>query len=147
MSQICKDYLDKIGFIIQALGVDEMEFKFYDSTGGKIQLSVDNVSQYIGIAAGVSWSVDNTYSLIITTPKFIGYQLGALRRSDGGLALYRANRADGDQFIFEKLDVFTNYIDEMHIYETGDEEFFFDKADLDTLSIPVAKTKASGKNH
>ncbi len=133
----CKDYLDKVGFIIQALGVDEMEFKFYDSTGGQIQLTLDNVSQYVNIAADASWSIQNGYSLLITTPKYIGYQLGALRKEDKGMSLYRATRVANDEFVFEKLNVFSSGGRVMEIENLSNAQFFVSKENLDKLAIPV----------
>lgn len=106
MSEICKDFLDKVGFIIQAMKVDELEFTLYDRKGGKIDFSLNNLNQYIDIAAGVEFIVENKTTLKITTPKYIGYQLGRLIKEDKGLSLYRASTVKMDKYNFVSLVLF-----------------------------------------
>lgn len=106
MSESCKNFLDKVGFIIQALRVDTMKFKFKRSSGGYIDFSIDNIQEILDIAANVNWRIEQNTTLIITSPKYVGYQLGNLVRSTNGHSLYRASRTRGNKFIFENIGIF-----------------------------------------
>ena len=55
---------------------------------------------------GVDWEITDSHNVEITTPKYIGYQLGRLRLEDDGRSLYRAVEAIDDQFVFEKIALF-----------------------------------------
>ena len=106
MSEICKVYLDTVGFVIQAMKVDEMEVRFYNKNGVAIKLGLQNLESIVDLNLDVGYEVVNETSLIITTPKYIGYQLGQLRLSDQGYVLYRAASTKKDKFVFESLNVF-----------------------------------------
>lgn len=108
VSNICKDYLDKVGFIIQAIVVDQMKVSLYTHDGGQFQLTVNNTNQYFDLSVDTEWEVDTTGSLIITTPKYIGYQLGQLREQDQGLSLRRATKTILNHWIFEDIGIFKN---------------------------------------
>lgn len=106
MSETCKDYLDDVGFVIQALITDSMKISISQIGGTNIGLSADNISDFIQFEAGVDWRIVDNYTVEITTPKYIGYQLGRLRLEDEGRVLYRAMVAVDDQFIFEPISLF-----------------------------------------
>jgi hypothetical protein len=106
MPAICKDYLDQVGFIIQALQADKMTFKFFSKDGGALNLSVDNIKSIIDVSVDLKWEIDNNVSLVITTPKYLGYQLGKLQRKDNGFAFFRASRTKNDTFVFDSIGVF-----------------------------------------
>ncbi|NBX16722.1 MAG: hypothetical protein EBR09_05090 [Proteobacteria bacterium] len=108
--EICKDYLDKVGFISEAIKVDEMRFKFYGSNGGAIDLTVVDPKTLVQVSLGTSWQVANTYELVITTPKYIGYRMGRLTRSDNGVSLCRAIKVSEEgSYQFECLDSFKDF--------------------------------------
>ena len=106
MSETCKDYLDQVGFVIQALIVDKMVLSITRTSGNNIGLNTGNISQYFQFEAGVDWQIIDNYHVEITTPKYIGYQLGRVRKSDDGMTLYRAMVAEEDKFVFESLMLF-----------------------------------------
>lgn len=108
MSEICKEYLDKFGFIIQAIKVDKMEARFYSKSGAAIELDVGKIKQILDIGADVSFSIENDTSLVIDSPKYIGYQLGKLRRKDNGYALERASRTRFNKYRFESIVLFND---------------------------------------
>ncbi|NBW83107.1 hypothetical protein EBR21_15265 [bacterium] len=110
LPDICKDYLDKVGFISEAIKVDEMRFKFYASNGGAIDLTAIDPKSMIQIGLGTSWQVANTYELVITTPKYIGYRMGRLTRTDNGVSLCRANKVSKEgTYQFECLNAFKDF--------------------------------------
>lgn len=109
----CKPYLNEAGFIIQALKVDQLEFSFYNADNGRISFDVENIENFLDIGQDVSWHVKEETSLIIDSPKYIGYQLGALRDRDRGSILWRSTRVDNNQFIWDQLGVF----DQLEEYE------------------------------
>ncbi|MFZ9521618.1 MAG: hypothetical protein ACO3A4_14180 [Silvanigrellaceae bacterium] len=110
LPEICKDYLDKVGFISEAIKVDEMRFKFYSSNGGAIDLTAVDPKTMIQIGLGTSWQVANTYELVITTPKYIGYRMGRLTRTDNGVSLCRANKvSEQGTYQFECLNAFKDF--------------------------------------
>lgn len=106
MDDVCKDFLNEVGFVIQALRVGKMKFEFTNKTGAKIELSAPVVEQILNLGIDVGWSIENRYTLIIETPKYLGYQLGQLRAKDNGMALYRAATVKKDKYVFESISVF-----------------------------------------
>lgn len=106
MSSTCREYLDDVGFVIQALITDSMKISIAKIGGTEIGFTEENITQYIDIQAGVDWKIVDQYTIEITTPKYIGYQLGRLRLEDEGRVLYRAMVAQNDQFVFEPISLF-----------------------------------------
>ncbi|MBI3558389.1 MAG: hypothetical protein HY074_19140 [Deltaproteobacteria bacterium] len=106
MGSLCKDYLDQVAFIVQALQADKMSFKFYSKDGGGLSLSMDNIKGIVDIGVDLKFEITNSVELVITTPKYLGYQLGKLQRSDNGLAFFRSSRTQGDKFVFDPITVF-----------------------------------------
>jgi hypothetical protein len=93
MSEQCKELLDLYPFINQAIKVSTMQFVFKDEQGGSIQLTADMIGGILVIKPGVTWSIDNDYTLTITTPKYIGYQLAEMAPGDrsGIISKYAGN--------------------------------------------------------
>ena len=106
LSEICKDYLDRVGFIIQALKVDELVFEFYRKDGGKIDFEVENIEQILDLSLALDWDIQESTKLVIDSPKYIGYQLGSLRREHEGMALFRASKVSFGKFIFKPITLF-----------------------------------------
>ena len=107
MSETCKDFLDRFGFIIQAIKVEELVFQFYDKSGVAIKLDLDKLEKILELDTALDFSIENKLSLVIKTPKYIGYQLGRLIRQDNGLSIYRASKTRFGKFYFESLDLFS----------------------------------------
>ena len=107
MNETCKDFLDRFGFIIQALKVEELIFQFYDKSGVALKIDLNNIEQILDLDTSIDFDIENKLSLIIKTPKYIGYQLGRLIRQDNGLSLYRASKTRFGKFYFESLDLFS----------------------------------------
>jgi hypothetical protein len=106
MSNTCKQYLNDVGFIIQALKADKLKITFAKKSGFAINLDADNISQYIGIQSGVDWSLEDNTTIVIDTPKYIGYQLGRLRLEDDSRSLWRAMTTKDDKYVFERIALF-----------------------------------------
>lgn len=115
MSNTCKQYLDDVGFIIQALKADKLSIAFMDKKGNRINLDADNVNQYIGFNVGVNWEIQDTTHIVITSPKYLGYQLGRLRLEDDGRTLYRAMSVKKDKYLFESISVFDDPMQEQSV--------------------------------
>lgn len=106
MSDVCKQYLNDVGFVIQALKVDKIKLSFYRKDGTNINLDLNNISQYVGFNAGVNWEIVDETSVVVTTPKYVGYQLGRLRLDDDGRSLWRAVSIKDDKYLFERISLF-----------------------------------------
>lgn len=107
MDDICKDYLDEFGFIVQAAKTDKLSISIYDKNGVQVHLDRTNINQWLTIAGDVNYEITNEYRVDITTPHFLGYHLGQLRKSDGQMVRYRARSEDENgRFVFEKDGVF-----------------------------------------
>jgi len=127
MNPDCKPWLEKTGFIVQALEADKLSFKLYSKEGGSIKLTMDNLKSFIDISADLAFEIDNDVELVITTPKFLGYQLGKFQKIDNGSAYYRAasTRLD-DTFDWQSIALF------------GDEDHDADNsADLGSSGLTV----------
>lgn len=106
MDETCKDFLNEVGFVIQALRVGQMKFQFTSNGGGKIELSAPVIEQILSLGIDVSWRVENKYTLVIDTPKYLGFQMGQLKEKDNGMALYRAAKVKKNKYVFESISVF-----------------------------------------
>ncbi len=106
ISEECRLWLDDVGFISQAIVADKMRFSFYQKDGGKIQLTVDNIKNLLNISADASWEIERGSTIVITSPKYIGYQLGKLRKEDNGMSLRRASKVMLNHWIFTSVGIF-----------------------------------------
>jgi len=114
MADICKDYLEIVGFIIQAIKVDELLFTFYRKNNTVINIDMDKINQYLDISLDLEVEIEEGTRLVIKTPKYIGYQLGSLRKADNGFSLSRASSFRFNKWIFEEIGVFQ---DDNALYE------------------------------
>lgn len=107
MSDTCKDFLDITGFVTQALRVEKMRFSFSSKTQGQIDITLGG---FLGGAvipsANANWYLEDQYTLTIDSPKYIGYQLGRLKREDEGYSFMRATRIKDDAYLWQTLSVF-----------------------------------------
>lgn len=127
MSDVCKEYLDDVGFVIQALITDSMKISIKNIGGTNIGLSADNISDFIQFEVGTDWQIIDQYTVEVTTPKYIGYQLGRLRLEDNGRTLYRAMTAEEDRFIFEAISLFEDPIENIPTQKSIDDVSEMDK--------------------
>lgn len=127
MNQTCKNYLDDVGFIIQAVKSDNIKISIESSSGTSISFDPNNISDYIEFNLGVEWQIIDQYTVEITTPKYIGYQLGRLRLDDDGRSLYRATRAEEDQFVFERIGLFDDDEDDNLVEKSAGAEAIMDQ--------------------
>ncbi|NCN27164.1 hypothetical protein GW915_06260 [bacterium] len=106
MDPICKDYLDEFGFIVQAAKTSKLSVSIYDKSGIQVHLDETNINDWLTISADVNWEITNEYRLDITTPHYLGYHLGQLRKADGQMVRYRAKSEKDGRFLFEKDGAF-----------------------------------------
>ncbi|MBT3236004.1 MAG: hypothetical protein HN353_08640 [Bdellovibrionales bacterium] len=106
ISNTCRNYLDQVGFIIQAIRTDNVQLQIYTSRGAQVSLEDEGVSNFFQFNSGVSWSMVDRYTVEVTTPKYIGYQLGRLRKRDNSMVLYRAVSTRDDKYLFEPISLF-----------------------------------------
>ena len=111
MRQTCRDYLDDVGFVIQAMMADSMKISIEKVGGTNVGFKAEGVSKFINFESGVDWRLVDNYTIEVSTPKYIGYQLGRIKKEDGGRALYRAMVAHEDKFVFEALHLFDDPTD------------------------------------
>lgn len=105
MSEECKSLLTQYPFIGQGLRIESMSFVFKDSRGAAINLT-SRVGEIVDISPGVSWRIDRDYTLVITTPKYIGYRMAQLISSSSGVKLSYASSANSHgHWIFRDVDV------------------------------------------
>lgn len=139
MSETCKEYLDIVGFIVQAIAADEMRFTFYHQNDTRITLTLDNISQYLSLSADINWKIEQHATLVITTPKFIGYQLGSLRLKDNGLVMQRATKTRFNRWVFKDMKVFSDKQNSVTAKNAEnfieDEQFFKNLEEAQDLAI------------
>lgn len=101
----CKAALAKYPFIGQGLRIEKMKIVFKDQAGGAIDLAA-RLSEVVDIAAGVKWKIENGTSLVIETPKYIGYRMARLAPSDdGGYEIeYATTTTENGAWIFRLVD-------------------------------------------
>jgi hypothetical protein len=104
MGSECRRLLTYAPFIAQGLRIESMSFIFRDEKKGEISLE-GKVQEFVDIGAGVKWHVQNNYSLVIETPKYIGYRMGKLQVSgDERMILYASTTTGKGDWIFKRLD-------------------------------------------
>lgn len=103
MRSTCRDYLEEVGFLIQTIHTDSMKISMKRLGGTNIGLNADNVNDYFQFESGVNWQIVDAYTIEITTPHTLGYQIALMKPEDQGQALYRAMSIQEDSFVFEKI--------------------------------------------
>lgn len=103
MRPTCREYLEDVGFLIQTIHTDSMTLSIKRLGGTNVGLNSDNVGDFFQFEAGVNWSIVDEYTVEITTPHTLGYQIAFMKSEDNGKALYRAMSVVDDQFMFEKI--------------------------------------------
>jgi len=102
--EACKKNLLRSAFVVGALKVEKMNFTFKDEYGAEIALDVNNIEEIVKFHAGVKYSVKNNYTLVIETPKYVGYRLAKISpRSDGLIQSYASSFDKNGEFIFKAL--------------------------------------------
>ncbi|MBI4404452.1 MAG: hypothetical protein HY537_09840 [Deltaproteobacteria bacterium] len=102
MTPTCRTWVESYPFVMDGLEVTEMSFVFRDSFGGKIEIKPENISQIVDFSVDIKWHIENNYTLVVTTPKFIGYRLARLRPQDQGSIKLVATRTEENEFIWEE---------------------------------------------
>ena len=104
MSATCKQFLNSYPFITQALRIEKMTFTFFTKQGVAIELSPGMLGQIMNIGFGVNWSISKNYSLVIETPKYIGYHVGIMGQDTfDGFIVGQAHRVKNGKFDFEDV--------------------------------------------
>ncbi len=103
MEEICHEFLKESPFILQSLRIEKMKFSFYNRSGVKINLSPGNVGNMMNIGVGVNWSIESGQSLVVNSPKYIGYQVGFMDGDRDGRIGWYAHKAKSGQFDFKQV--------------------------------------------
>ncbi len=103
MNPTCREYLNDVGFFIQTIHTDNMKLSVKRLGGTNIALNSDNIGNYFQFEAGVNWEIIDNYTVEITTPHTLGYQIALMKQDHNGRALYRAMQTKGDEFVFERI--------------------------------------------
>ena len=113
LSSFCKKYLSRNAFIIQALKVERMYFRFYSRSGAKMDLQNQPLKEFLNLNMEGKWNSQEKEELVLDQPMYIGYQLGYFRKMEGRDVLYTATRAKGSKFIFKNGQSFEeSYLEE-----------------------------------
>ncbi len=103
LGELCREYLQSFPFIVQALKVDKMNFVFRDNVGVAVELTPGLLGQLVSIEAGAQWRVERGMTLVVETPKYIGFQVAQLHENSGRLRYY-ANKLDRrGHYVFEDV--------------------------------------------
>jgi len=102
MSPSCKEILMAYPFIIEALRVTKMSFTFFDSSGGKINLTTANIADFAFLGGGLQWHIEKESKLTIETPHYIGYKLAQLQEGDEGFVNLVATQTKRGQYVWKK---------------------------------------------
>ena len=125
LDDFCKYDLIEQGlfYISESLKVEKMKMSFTNSAGGIIEISADNLNEFIEFESEVEWEILNKYELLVSSPKFIGYKIGKLERKDGLIIMSEANVVDGNSFTFEKKYSFRSAISNKYFFIFDDLDF------------------------
>ena len=106
ISDTCQMVLESQPFILQALRVKKMKFQFYQQNGLKLGLTPEIVAEMMGFGLDVEWDIKENYTLEISTPKYIGYQVGLIgEHSPGIVQQYAYELTRKRKFDFQDTDL------------------------------------------
>lgn len=100
MSQNCKAMLMNYPFIVEALRVNAMAFSFFDSFGGELKLTSENIGDFALFGADVQWYIEQGSKLVILTPKYIGYKLAQLKPEDDGFVNLTSSQVKNGDYVW-----------------------------------------------
>lgn len=110
MPSECRAALEENPFIGQGLRVETMRFVFKEAAGTSVDLDA-KLSEVVDISGHVSWKVEDKYTLVIETPKYIGYRMARVSGTPDRPRLEYATTTDKDgAWIFRAVRDFTQGI-------------------------------------
>lgn len=102
----CKRVLGQHPFIGQGLRIESMKFVFKDAADGKIDLNA-KINEIVDFSAGMSWHIENSYTLVIDTPKYIGYRMAKIEEGEGAFDIqYATTTEKNGAWIFRTIGAF-----------------------------------------
>jgi len=113
MSARCKNLLENNAFVTKSLRVDSMRFSFESKSGGFIDLDA-NIDEVVDIDADVSWEIENKYTLVINSPKDVGYNMARLN-SKGDLDYAVETDSNGHWIFKAARDLFFKSEEFLHL--------------------------------
>lgn len=111
MRDTCREYLQEVGFMIQTIHTSSMKLSIKRLGGTSIGLSSENIGNFFEFEAGVNWEIIDDYTVEISSPHTLGYQIALMKPEDNGQALYRAMTVQDDSFVFERIG-FSDFFNE-----------------------------------
>lgn len=135
MDDLCQsDLVNQLNFIVGALKVETLRFKFKSHQQGYVKLDVDKLEEIVDIELNANWEIENEYTLVINSPKYIGYHMAQMRKDeeyDDQVNVFIATQSTfiGGSYKFKKRYSFT-----LGNKESGVEEMSF-LEDLDPNDI------------
>lgn len=99
----CKAMLRDNAFIGQGLRVEQMKFQFKDKIGASVNLTI-NLAHLVDISPGVKWQLENEYTLVINTPKYIGYRMAQLEVIPALKMMYASTIDNKGNWLFKDVD-------------------------------------------
>ena len=125
LDEFCKyDLLEQgLFYISESLKVDQMKLSFTNSTGGKIELSAENLKEFINFESELEWEIVNNYELIVKSPKYIGYKIGKLEKKKGRIIMSESNLVNSYQFKFDKKYSFRDTVSNKYLFSFDDLDF------------------------
>lgn len=109
LSKLCRDYLQHVGFIIQAIKVDELRYSFHSKDMQKLKLNQAQLEKLISLPADLDWQWTQQWELVIKEPRYVGYQLGRLKESDDHLVLMRSTMELNGRYKFDYIGQFSKH--------------------------------------
>lgn len=79
-----------------------MSFQFFRASGAVLDLEA-HLNDVVDIEAGVEWSIHENYTLVIKTPKHIGYQAARLKKGVDLELEYASTVDKNGKWVFEDL--------------------------------------------
>ncbi|MFK7873460.1 MAG: hypothetical protein AB8C84_09910 [Oligoflexales bacterium] len=127
MPRRCRSYVSRVPFIILALQIDTMEFKFQSSRSNK--LSIDTVANVID-GGKFDYEVNESNNLIVKAPRYIGYHVSLIESDHDSINIFRSSRTNGSHYVWERTSALPP--DESLGFEIG-----LDDPDLTNFHVPL----------
>ena len=103
MEEVCREFLEESPFILQALRIEKMKFTFKSKRGTSINLSPGMIGDIMNIGFGVDWNIEKGKTLVVDSPKYIGYQVGFMDPMREGRIGWYANKVKNGNFDYKAV--------------------------------------------
>jgi hypothetical protein len=93
-------------FVLGGMRVESLEFSFKNNANSSLKLTSEKLKELIDLDSDTSWEIRNDYTLVVNTPKYIGYHMGKIRLGNDGekiLSIATSYKHQKNKYFYEDV--------------------------------------------